>query len=103
MWYFPLLVDLRLMEQDLVDHLKNTLPQLPDSSVDVLVHEYGLTTKDALTLLSFDDGDRLEYMMQVVEALARDTHRLEPDVPMSTLGKMAGNWYVANQGTWIRS
>ncbi|CAO2654498.1 Nn.00g112310.m01.CDS01 [Neocucurbitaria sp. VM-36] len=91
-----------IIGKDLVDHLKNTLPLLPDSSVDVLVHDYGLTTKDALTLLSLDDGDRLDYLMQVVETLSQDTLQHEPNVPKSTLGKLAGNWVLMELGSLFK-
>lgn len=58
----------------------------------MLVHKYGLTTKDALTLLSLDDGDRLEYFMQVMGPIMDESLKLEEDVPLSTLGKVVGNW-----------
>jgi Asp-tRNA(Asn)/Glu-tRNA(Gln) amidotransferase B subunit len=43
------------MCQDLISHLKLSLPKLPDTMVETLAAEYGLTTKDAGTLLSLDD------------------------------------------------
>ena len=68
------------------------MPKLPDMSVDTLVQWYGLTTKDAITLLSLDDGDRLEYFMGVMEPLTRETFKQEQDVPVSELGRLTGNW-----------
>jgi len=81
-------------EQDLVDHLRANLPVLPDRVVDVLVEKYGLSVKDAGTLLSFDNGDRLEYFFEVTNQLARARATKPSDPRFSTLGKATGNWYV---------
>lgn len=51
---------------------------------------YGLTSKDANTLLLLDDGDRLDYYFDVVEHL-RTTFSNDPAV-LSRTGKAAGNW-----------
>jgi aspartyl-tRNA(Asn)/glutamyl-tRNA(Gln) amidotransferase subunit B len=83
----------------LVEYLKNTLPQLPDVNVDVLVHKYGLTTKDAITLLSFDDGERLDYYMDVVADSVRLTNEQQDGASLQALGKIAGNWYVESVGS----
>ena len=71
-----------------------TLPKLPDVNVDTLVHDYGLTTKDAITLLSFDDGERLEYYMDVVADSVSLAHERHDDASLQALGKIAGNWYA---------
>lgn len=80
-------------QQDLVEHLRTNLPVLPDRIVDVLVEKYGLSTKDAGTLLSFDNGDRLEYFFEVTNQLAR-TRSVKPSThEFPILGKAVGNWY----------
>lgn len=82
-------------EQDLVDHLRANLPVLPDRVVDVLAKKYGLSVKDAGTLLSFDNGDRLEYFFEVTNQLAR-TRAIKPSDPeFPLLGKAVGNWYFS--------
>ncbi|KAF1848229.1 uncharacterized protein K460DRAFT_364205 [Cucurbitaria berberidis CBS 394.84] len=92
-----------IIGQDLVDHLKETLPKLPDRNVETLVLEYGLTTKDALTLLFLDDGERLDYFIQVMEPLVEETSlQEEEDIPKSTLGKMAGNWVLMELGSLLK-
>lgn len=58
------------------------------------MHNYGLTTKDAITLLSFDDGERLEYYMDVVTESVRLAEEQQEGASLKTLGKIAGNWYV---------
>ncbi|KAK8096168.1 PET112 family protein [Apiospora kogelbergensis] len=54
---------------DLVSHLRDTMGQLPDAEVDELVDVFGLTAKDALSLVGLDGGARVEYFWRVVEAL----------------------------------
>lgn len=58
------------------------------------MEKYGLSTKDAGTLLSFDNGDRLEYFFEVTNQLARARDIKPSDKEFSVLGKTAGNWYV---------
>lgn len=70
------------------------MPKLPDVNVDTLVQNYGLTTKDAITLLSFGDGERLEYFLDVVAELVRQANERQEDITSQALGKIAGNWYA---------
>ena len=65
---------------------------LSDECVSTLVDNeyYGLTSKDASTLLLLDDGDRLDYYFDVVEHL-RKTFGDNPDL-LARTGKAAGNW-----------
>lgn len=62
--------------------------------MDTLVHEYGLSTKDAITLLSFDDGERLEYYMDVVADAVNLAHERQDDASLQAIGKISGNWYA---------
>jgi aspartyl-tRNA(Asn)/glutamyl-tRNA(Gln) amidotransferase subunit B len=65
------------------------LPQLPDTVVDTLTKEYGLTTKDAGTLLTFEDGARLDYFHDVL-------HHLQEfglaSMDKAESGRVVGNW-----------
>lgn len=65
---------------------------LSDECVEILVDPqgYGLTAKDANTLLMLDDGDRLDYYFDVVQVL-RSTFSEDPDI-LARVGKVAGNW-----------
>ncbi|KAL1616548.1 hypothetical protein SLS54_008283 [Diplodia seriata] len=83
--------------EDLVRHLRGTLPALPDETVDMLVVDprYGLSMKDAKTLVGLDTGDRLDYYFDVVEELNRQTTADEQ--ASLKLGKAAGNWYVSGR------
>ncbi|KAL6707777.1 hypothetical protein ACN47E_003677 [Coniothyrium glycines] len=91
-----------LLGQHLVDHLRNTLPVLPDMDLTRLVTRYGLTSKDALTLLSLDDGDRLDYYFSVVESLKKQTEARSSDENQSALGKIAGNWVLMELGSLFK-
>ena len=75
-----------------MDHLRSTLPALPDSILITLTTDpkHGLTVKDAKTLLSSEDGDRLEYYFDV-HARLKANERFDETVP---LGRIVGNWYL---------
>ncbi|KAF2478020.1 uncharacterized protein BDR25DRAFT_275689 [Lindgomyces ingoldianus] len=86
-----------IVGNDVVEHLRETLPMLSDDYIQKLVSkEYGLTSKDASTLLLLDDGDRLDYYFDVVENL-RSTFSGTRDV-LSRVGKVAGNWVLMELG-----
>tara|TARA_R110002003_G_scaffold2027_6_gene23900 strand:- start:9043 stop:9255 length:213 start_codon:yes stop_codon:yes gene_type:complete len=59
--------------------------------IDTLTQKYGLSTKDAVTLLSLDDGERLDYFFDVMAKL-RGSHI--PEADQAHLGRVAGNWCV---------
>jgi len=51
------------------------------------VENFGLTPKDTMTLLSLDDGDRLEYFREVIADMT-STHTDD----IAELGRVTGNW-----------
>ncbi|EGS24117.1 glutamyl-tRNA (gln) amidotransferase-like protein [Thermochaetoides thermophila DSM 1495] len=55
--------------EDLVQHLKGTLGVLPDAEIDELIELYGLTTKDAMSLIQLDNGARIQYFYNVLDSL----------------------------------
>lgn len=65
---------------------------LPDETAETLVEDpgYGLTMKDAKTLVTLDDGDRLDYYLDVVQILRQ--HMPEDLQSSSKIGKVAANW-----------
>jgi aspartyl-tRNA(Asn)/glutamyl-tRNA(Gln) amidotransferase subunit B len=77
----------------LVEKLKASMPKLPDEVVDLLMKSYGLSDIDARTLLSFDDGDRLEYFYQVVHSCTSLTKGNQHQV-----GRIAGNLILHELG-----
>jgi aspartyl-tRNA(Asn)/glutamyl-tRNA(Gln) amidotransferase subunit B len=55
--------------EDLVGHLASSMGMLPDAEIDELVGGYGLSAKDALSLMLLDDGARIQYFYNVLDAL----------------------------------
>lgn len=84
--------------EDLINHLKTTMGTNPDAELISLTTEYGLTMKDALSLVALNDGGRAEYFYRVVDSLAA----LHPDDAASESpkrwGRMAGNWVLHELG-----
>ncbi|EKG22428.1 Aspartyl/glutamyl-tRNA amidotransferase subunit B-related protein [Macrophomina phaseolina MS6] len=89
--------------EDLVACLRASLPPLPDETVTMLVEDarYGLSVKDAKTLVGLDTGDRLDYYFDVVELLHQQT-TAEERASMK-LGKAAGNWVLMELGGLLTS
>ena len=79
---------------DLVSHLKTTLGVLPDQEINILVEEYGLTTKDAMSLVSLNDGGTAEYFRNVVDEYLL----LSPNEDLKKAGKLCGNWVLHEMG-----
>jgi aspartyl-tRNA(Asn)/glutamyl-tRNA(Gln) amidotransferase subunit B len=80
--------------QDVLEHLKSTLGVLPDDELNLLVDEFGLTVKDAMSIVSLNDGQRVEYFYNVVEALMD----LSADEDSKRIGKLVGNWVLHEMG-----
>jgi aspartyl-tRNA(Asn)/glutamyl-tRNA(Gln) amidotransferase subunit B len=79
------------LNQDLISHLSGSLPKLPDTMIETLTAQYGLTTNDAGTLLSLEDGNRLDYFFDVLSRLQEFDL---PEVDQAQLGRVTGNWSV---------
>ncbi|KAA6409048.1 MAG: glutamyl-tRNA(Gln) B subunit [Lasallia pustulata] len=58
-----------IIGKDLIEHLRNTLPILPDASIQKLVNDLEITIKDAKTIVALDDGERLDYFYEVMACL----------------------------------
>ncbi|KAF2213730.1 hypothetical protein CERZMDRAFT_38806 [Cercospora zeae-maydis SCOH1-5] len=86
-----------LVGEDLVNHLRSTLPELPDDTVERVVDSYGLSLKDAKTVVTLDDGDRLEFMEETVDLLKQRLAGTEHDT-QHKLGKAVGNWVLHELG-----
>lgn len=78
---------------DLVEHLKVTLPELPSETEKRVVKQYGLSVKDAKTIVCLDDGDRLEFLEETVELIVNQL-----DDGESKVGKTVGNWVLHDIG-----
>jgi len=80
----------------LVEHLRSTLPELPDITVERVQKTYGLSAKDAKTIVGQDDGDRLEYMEETIQLLGQKLDDSKQD--QLKLGKQVGNWVLHELG-----
>ncbi|KIX00841.1 aspartyl/glutamyl-tRNA(Asn/Gln) amidotransferase, B subunit [Rhinocladiella mackenziei CBS 650.93] len=86
----PLHIDLGLVEW-----VKTRLPPTPDELINMLEMQYGVSTADARTLTSLDDGDRLIYFQEVVDELI--SLSIQTGTP-SDFGQIAANWVLHELG-----
>jgi aspartyl-tRNA(Asn)/glutamyl-tRNA(Gln) amidotransferase subunit B len=90
----PLVID-----GELVSTLKDTLPALPDQLLAMLIgSSYGLSLEDAKPLVELDDGARLEYYQDVVDALQALRSGEDSDTANKVLGRTAANWVLHELG-----
>ncbi|KAK6345150.1 hypothetical protein TWF718_007079 [Orbilia javanica] len=85
-----------IIEESLVNHIKSTLPPLPDQILRELMNEpFALTLKDARTMVDLDDGARVDYY----KAIYKDLSTRQDFKPGSKhLGKLIGNWTLHELG-----
>jgi len=101
-----------IIGDDLINHLQDSLGVLPEQEIELLVSDYGLTAKDAKSLVSLNDGYRVEYFRNVVDHLIelngspeikdgkKGVHAegLSASLDQKRLGKLAGNWVLHELG-----
>jgi len=80
--------------EDLVNHLRSSLGVLPDEELQQLVDTYGVTMKDAMSLVSQDAGGRAEYFVNTVNEFLR----LSPGLDLKIAGRLCGNWVLHEVG-----
>ncbi len=82
-----------IISEDLVERLKTSTGVLPNTAIDELVNDYGLSETDAVALSLLENGGRAQFYYDVVDALeqrynerarARTGNRL-PAVASSTV------------------
>ncbi|KAL4785703.1 Glutamyl-tRNA amidotransferase subunit B, mitochondrial [Aspergillus varians] len=86
-----------LIGEDIISALTDRLPTGPDTLIDMLVGQYGLSIEDAKPLVELEDGARLEYYQDVVDILRERQQDLDPKAQAS-LGRVAGNWVLHELG-----
>ncbi|KAI0594005.1 GatB/GatE catalytic domain-containing protein [Biscogniauxia sp. FL1348] len=87
-----------IIGDDLVQHLRDTMGELPDAEVDGLIKDFKLTPKDARSLVGLNAGMRVEFFWNVVNAL---TSRLGSDAPTAEhlpCYQLAANWILHEFG-----
>ncbi|PFH55799.1 hypothetical protein XA68_17607 [Ophiocordyceps unilateralis] len=90
-----------IIADDLVDYVKNSLAILPDAELDRLMTNWGLTAKDAMSLLALDTGSRVQYFYRVVDSLGEKLAAGFKPAPPPDLAKyatLAGNWILHELG-----
>ncbi|KAI4733056.1 hypothetical protein E4T50_16389 [Aureobasidium sp. EXF-12298] len=94
-----------LISNELVEHLRKTLPELPDSTVSRTLNDFGLSLKDAKTLFSLDDGERLEYCAETIELVqAKLSAQTKNDGQnQAKVGKLVANWVLHEIGGLLAS
>lgn len=87
-----------IIGSDLVQHLQESLAVLPDKELDSLVADYGLTAKDALSLITLDNGARVQYFYRVLDVLGESfqTSGAKPD--FRSYATLVGNWVIHELG-----
>lgn len=89
---------------DLVEHLRTSLAVLPDAELDTLINDFGLTAKDALSLIILDNGARVQYFYKVLDGidrkmqvkLADEADKTRPD--LKSYATLAANWVTHELG-----
>ena len=85
---------------DLITWIKKTLPPTATDLVRMLVGTYDLTSTDASTLVSLDDGERLIFFEEVVnELVASSQFQTTP----KDHGRIVGNWVLHELGALLSS
>lgn len=87
---------------DLVGRLAETMGVLPDTEIDMLIKKYGLSSKDALSLMMLDDGARIQYFYNVLEMLedrlGHDGDAGSEAEPGQKHALLAANWCLHELG-----
>jgi aspartyl-tRNA(Asn)/glutamyl-tRNA(Gln) amidotransferase subunit B len=85
---------------DLVKRLQESVVFPPDAELDTLIETYGLTPKDAVSLIAIDGGARVEYFYNVVEMLKGRLQDYSSDLspPLKSYATLAGNWILHELG-----
>lgn len=93
------------ISEELVSHLRSKLPELPDRTLARTIKDFGLTMKDAKTLLSFDDGDRLDYCAETVAKTVQKLAHQQSDgsIDKAKVGKLTANWVLHEIGGLLTS
>ncbi|KAK0625460.1 GatB/GatE catalytic domain-containing protein [Bombardia bombarda] len=94
-----------VIDDNLVRHLGNSMGTLPDAEVDQLMQQYGLSSKDALSLMLLDNGRRIEYFYDVLDELEQrlglekvsETTTVDAVVDQSH-ARLAANWCLHELG-----
>ena len=96
---------------DLVEHVMETLPQSPDDAIRYLTSpcgRVGLSVKDAKTLATIDDGERIDffyntvkYMGEIFDVTTGNDEGVQDAWDRS--GKAVANFILMDLPTWLKA
>ena len=89
-----------VLSKEVVEKVRAVMPPLPETLIEALVGEYGLSSKDSRTLLALDDG-RTANPRGVVSYLRETTQAVvsrSPGKKPREVGKVVGNWLLHELG-----
>lgn len=102
-----------IIGESLINHLRDTIGVLPDEEITILTKQFGLTVKDAMSLLSIHEAGMYHFFRDVVDDLmalnghpttdgeAAEDNTEKSDAYQKTLsriGRLAGNWVLHEMG-----
>ncbi|KAI6244964.1 Glutamyl-tRNA(Gln) amidotransferase subunit B, mitochondrial [Erysiphe necator] len=87
-----------IIGDDVIAHLKSTLGMSLDEEIEILMNNYGISAKDAMTLTSLENNDRIEFFYKVVEILQLKL----PQENSQKLGKLCCNWVLHDMASLRR-
>ncbi len=92
-----------IIDEALVNHLKETMGVLPDTEAEDLMKRYGLSSKDALALMQLDNGARIEYFYKVLTELntllgKQGAEQLTSHAAAGSIELLAANWCLHELG-----
>ena len=67
-----------------------------------MISEHSLTSKDAMTLLTIDDGERIEYLLATLAFLGKESWENVESHNTTKLNKMAGDWVLMELGSLFK-
>ncbi|ATY63009.1 glutamyl-tRNA(Gln) B subunit [Cordyceps militaris] len=85
-----------IIGNDLVQHLQESLAVLPDKELDSMVADYGLTAKDALSLITLDNGARVQYFYRVLDIIGESFQNSGAE--FKNYATLVGNWVIHELG-----
>jgi aspartyl-tRNA(Asn)/glutamyl-tRNA(Gln) amidotransferase subunit B len=89
-----------VISNNLVSRLAGSMGVLPDEEINDLVDTYGLSTKDAMSLVTLDDGARVQYFYNVLDAMEERLGLGSNSEPASEQrhAQLAANWCLHELG-----
>lgn len=82
------------LDQQLIEYLRDTMPELPDATVQRVVKDFGMSEIDAKALCVQDDGERLEFLAETVGLVMLRMSGAD----QKHVGRTAGNWILHELG-----